>query len=139
VAVSQEAALTEVTVGSRCLLADFPRGARPGEALHAIFEHSPFIEGTAEQRHEVIERELERRGIKSVNAMGVSRAIEEVLETPFQGHRCREPILLGQLKAADRISEMEFHFPVGTAEHRLSAARLARALGYKELPPGAPR
>jgi len=34
---------------------------------------------------------------------------------------------------------MEFHFPIGRADHRLSAARLARALGHKDLPPGAPR
>src|SRR5690606_39835761 len=46
----------------RILLAEFPRGAGPGDALHAIFERVPFAEGDAEARRAIVREVLLTRG-----------------------------------------------------------------------------
>ncbi len=129
---------TAVADEKRCVLADFPRGARPGDALHAVFEFSPFAEGTAEERRSVAERELSRRGFDVGLVDAVATSMEDVLRTPLESQRTPSPILLGQLHPQDRAPEMEFSLPVGSPERRLSPGRLARALGFEDEPPGAP-
>ncbi len=120
------------------VLADFPRGARPGDALHAVFEHSPFSEGNREVRREVAQRELVRRGFDASLVDSVAASVEDVLKTPILSERTTTPILLGQLGPRDRAPEMEFSVPVGSPERLLSPGRLAKALGFREDPPGAP-
>ena len=116
---------------SRVVLADFPRGPGPGEALHALFECSPFSEGDAAARQEVVARELGRRGIGSQHLEAALASLEDVLATPLLPSGFR----LGQLKRTERRAELEFSLPVGASEARLSASALARALGHGG-PPG---
>ncbi len=134
-----ELALGSTSVSDkRCVLADFPRGARPGDALHAVFEFSPFAEGTPEDRRIVAARELSRRGFDAALFDAVSESVEDVLRVPMSIDSVSSPIVLGDLGPEDRAPEMEFSLPVGSAERRLSPARLARALGFEEDAPGAP-
>lgn len=122
----------------RSVLAEFPRGARPGDALHAVFELSPFAEGTPQERLDVAHRELSRRGFGKDLVAAVALSVEDVLKTPLPSDRASAPILLGELGRNDRAPEMEFSIPVGGPEKLLSPARLVRALGYEEEPPNAP-
>lgn len=123
---------------TRCALADFPRGARPGDALHAMFEFSPFAEGSAEQRQLVVERELAKRGFEGDDIQGAQKGLEEALMARIELVESNRSMSLGELTPTQRRPEMEFSLPVGHGEARLSAARLARALGYIEAEANAP-
>lgn len=123
----------------RSVLAEFPRGARPGDTLHAVLELSPFAEGSASERLEVVERELSRRGFEKSLVDSVATSVEHVLQTPLLSDRVSAPILLGRLSRQDRAPEMEFSIPVGAPGNMLSSSRLVRALGFEEEPPNAPR
>jgi exodeoxyribonuclease V beta subunit len=108
----------------RVLLADFPRGAGPGEALHAIFENIDFAEGLATAREPVFERELTRRGLSLEHLPACRAAVPAILDTQlFEGFS------LGQLRRANKRPELEFSLPVGRENAPLSAQRLAEALG----------
>ncbi|HSC89771.1 MAG TPA: exodeoxyribonuclease V subunit beta [Polyangiaceae bacterium] len=112
----------------RVVLADFPRGAGPGEALHAVFETSDFAEGSPEQRRERVVLELARRGIAEEHVDATALGIEQVLQTQFGD----AGVQLGALTRRTRRAEMEFAFPVAGADSRLSASSLADALGLGE-------
>lgn len=132
---------TESTVLERSVLADFPRGPRPGDALHAVFEFSPFAEGTPEERAQVAQRELEKRGFSGEDVHAAALCLEDVLKTPLdfgEGHGLAPGFSLGDLTPVHRAPEMEFSLPVGRPDKRLSAERLARALGAPDLAANAP-
>jgi exodeoxyribonuclease V beta subunit len=122
----------------RSVLSEFPRGARPGDALHAVFELCPFAEGTPGQRLECAQKELSLRGFGAESAESVAQCVEQVLKTPLPSERVRTPILMGALTLQDRAAEMEFSLPVGSPARLLSPGRLARALGFEEESPHAP-
>ncbi len=92
-------------------LADFPRGAGPGEALHAILEQ---IDYTQESGHPatraVVTRELGRAGLDPALAPPVLEALERLRLTPFGGPlgRCR----LADLEREQRLNEMSFDLPL---------------------------
>ena len=123
---------------TRSLLADFPRGARPGDALHAMFEFSPFAEGSPEQRAEVVERELAKRGFGEAEILVAKPALEEILQASFVPTGSTQVFSLAALGSRVRRPEMEFSLPVGSHDSRLSTARLARVLGFIEPDPQAP-
>lgn len=112
----------------RCVLADFPRGAQPGEALHSAFEFSPFSPDEFSRRQLVIEEQLTRHGISSAQVQVAKRAIEDVLLTEFKGYNCHSSICLQRISLRDRMSEMEFNLPVGAGNMRLTVERLYEAL-----------
>lgn len=118
-----------------CTLENFPRGAGPGDALHAAFEHCGFAESKSEERREVVSHELSKRGFSQEHIEALQKNIEEVLLVPLALNNSPvqiAPCALGSLGTSKRVAEMEFNFAVGSSSHRLSAARLARALGYEE-------
>lgn len=123
---------------TRSLLADFPRGARPGDALHAMFEFSPFASGESEQRAKVVERELGKRGFGKAESLSAAAALEEILQATFVPAGATQSLSLAALGPQVRRAEMEFSLPVGSHDARLSSARLARALGFVEPSPNAP-
>lgn len=135
-----EAAAARETGGEdRCLLADFPRGAKAGDALHAVLEHAPFAEGDAAQRQLGVAAELGKRGFSKEQCSLFAQALEDVLVTPLGGSPASdEPFCLLDLKRERRVPEMEFSLPVGHTEHRLSVSRLCRALGFEKDPGNAP-
>ncbi len=120
---------------TRAVLADFPRGARPGDALHALFEYSPFAEGTAEERSEVVTRELQKRGFSDEHLETARLSLEDVLrvdlavKSPLDADQ--KSFTLGDLMSSDRSCEMEFSLPVGDLHNRLSPSSLARSLGHE--------
>jgi len=92
-------------------LADFPRGAGPGEALHAILERIDY----QQQSHHpttvtVVARELERAGLDSSLESPLLEGLERLRLTPFGGP-------LGSFRLADlpleqRLTEMNFDLPL---------------------------
>ncbi|WP_232756312.1 UvrD-helicase domain-containing protein [Vulcanococcus limneticus] len=92
-------------------LADFPRGAGPGEALHAILEQ---IDYRQESGHPgtvaVVNRELGRAGLDLALAGPLLEGLERLRLTPLGGP-------LGQFRLADleqrqRLNEMNFDLPL---------------------------
>ena len=122
--------------GEALPLAEFPRGAGPGELLHAVFEHAPW-EGNAEERRSVVEREVRRHGFDARHAPSLCRALDDVLATPLTDvSGDGAPWTLGEVPRAARVTEMEFVVPVSRANegHLLTAERLARALSNAPEP-----
>ncbi len=113
---------------STVILAEFPRGAGPGDFLHAVFENAPFAEGDPEARRRVVQSELGRHGFDAEWAPTVVASVEQVLSTPLASDD--ESLRLGNLARHERVAEMEFTLPVSraTEEGPLSAERLGRAL-----------
>lgn len=123
----------------RCILADFPRGPRPGEALHSILEHCGFAPEQSAERREVALGELRRSGIAETHLETVHQSIEHVLQAPLSVHGSEYTFCLAQIAESDKYSEMEFNLLAGSSAssgplgQRVSAQRLAAAL--LDLPP----
>ncbi len=109
----------------RVVLADFPRGARSGDALHAILERVPMKEGTVDQRRSIVVDELQKRGFDADHESAVSEAIEDLLSS----------LRLLDLDRENRIPEMEFNLRIGEANTLLSGGMLRRALMGTEADP----
>lgn len=98
----------------RGVLADFPRGARPGDALHAMFEHCLPAQSDEEQAR-IAARELSKRGFFAAQISAATECLRDVLRTPLPAWEATAPIVLRELSPAARVPEMEFAFPVGLA------------------------
>ncbi len=88
-------------------LADFPRGAAPGDCLHRILEQLDYRQdaGSATNR-ETVERELERAGLGDQAIEPLGRGLDQMLATP-----CGGPLgafHLGLLERQERLNEMNF-------------------------------
>ncbi len=118
-----------------CVLSAFPRGARPGEALHGIFETCSFSSDDVEARKIIVEQQLARYGIAAHHAQAAQQSVEDVLHTPFGTPLFAKPSRLSELSSADRLAEMEFNLPVGSKRARLSSDRLADSLSSSGLSP----
>ena len=108
-------------------LAAFPRGARPGELLHAIFEHSNF--GDPDSIAAVSRDKLEAYGYPPMPDLAA--ALEAVMRTPLSDAGPR----LEQIRVDRRLDELEFSLPVRERGRELSAARLGRVLTEHGRPP----
>jgi exodeoxyribonuclease V beta subunit len=99
---------------------ELTRGTRAGHFLHALFERLDFAAGTpAEVRGAALEL-LGRYGLERRWEPVVSRTVERVLDTPLDGTGLR----LRGVERAQRLDELEFHFPLAA----LSPVDLHRAL-----------
>ncbi|MEZ5445278.1 MAG: exodeoxyribonuclease V subunit beta [Gammaproteobacteria bacterium] len=94
----------------------FPRGARAGSCLHAIFEHIDFRAGEETDWRQVVARELNRHGYALQWESVLLRMLADVLNTPLDGDRLR----LARVAGGQRVNELEFHYPL----HRLDAREL---------------
>lgn len=117
-------------VESRSLLADFPRGAKPGDALHWALEQMPMGEGNEAARALAVRAALLPRGFSEEHVLAAEKALAQVFETPL-GLEQGAPRLIG-LGARERKAEMEFSLPVGKTGVRLSSKRLAESLGLSD-------
>ncbi|KYN87359.1 exodeoxyribonuclease V subunit beta [Vibrio cidicii] len=98
---------------------NFPRGARPGTFLHALFEEVEFTEpATSEHNTQVISALMAQEQIDSDWLPVLQRLIDTVLETPLDGKALR----LRDKAPSQRLVEMEFFLPIEV----LSAAALNR-------------
>ena len=122
------AALPEGIVVDGIALDGFPRGAGPGDALHAMLERFPFAGGSPDARQDIVQVELGRRGFDSVHAPNLGRCLGAALEVPLTP----SGICLGDLDVQDCARELEFSLPVcGQTQDGPSASRLlsAEAMG----------
>ncbi|MCP9886436.1 UvrD-helicase domain-containing protein [Cyanobium sp. ATX 6A2] len=92
-------------------LADFPRGAGPGEALHRILEQLDYSHSPATpQALALIRQELERAGLAAELAQPLAGALERLRLTPFGG--ALGGFRLAGLAPAQRLNEMHFDLPL---------------------------
>ncbi len=111
----------------------FPAGAEAGNLFHRILEKVDFRD--REGWEEAVARTLGEQGFGPEWKEKVLQALGEIVETPlFAGGPALEAI-----PRERRLSEMEFLFPCGRGEERVTAARLSRAFageGGRALPEG---
>lgn len=87
----------------------FPRGAQAGTYLHYVFEHADFPSAQGPELQKLVEESLAAHGYADSWRTAVLSMMQEVLDTPLAPvSNCR----LRDLSAADRLNEMNFHFPV---------------------------
>lgn len=129
-------------------LAEFPRGPKPGELLHAILEkvarqESRGSKGQITPLPQLVEGELRRHGFEGTHLPVVLQAIEEVLATPFLGP---PDATFRAVLAGACVPEMEFTVPVASAlvsavrgaeggEGGLTARRIAKVFAEETAAP----
>ncbi|HEY6728153.1 MAG TPA: PD-(D/E)XK nuclease family protein, partial [Polyangiaceae bacterium] len=114
-------------LGEPVALAEFPKGARTGELLHAILEHADFTSPASLEAQVTVE--LQRYGLAADEWSNmVLSALSNVLATRLSS---TSELELSKLTPRQRVSEMEFTLPLGAQRGSrargalLSAARLA--------------
>ncbi|MDF2181997.1 exodeoxyribonuclease V subunit beta [Neptuniibacter sp. CAU 1671] len=118
--VSGENAAVEPVQQSAHTIFTFPKGAKAGTCLHALFEEISFERFETDKDSEILSRQLEVNGYGPEWLPVVSRLVQDVLACPLDGADLR----LGHLADADRRVEMEFMFPV----QGVSAAALEQVI-----------
>ncbi|HRX69821.1 MAG: exodeoxyribonuclease V subunit beta [Candidatus Competibacteraceae bacterium] len=90
-------------------LFSFPRGARAGTCLHAIFERLDFSQQDRERLEKLVERTLTGHGLEAEEwTPVVANWVERVLATPLDGSELRlEAVTLDR-----RLNELEFYYPL---------------------------
>ncbi len=87
----------------------FPRGARAGVCLHAIFERLDFTQRDRERLEALVQRALAGHGFDAAEwTPTVADWVERVLATPLDESGLR----LGAITSAQRINELEFTYPL---------------------------
>ena len=98
----------------------FPKGARAGSCLHALFENWDFQTTDAAWQQQ-IENTLNAFGIDIAWRSVINEWLIEVVNTPLDE---AESLRLSAVERSQRLDEMAFYFPV----NQLSAKRLATCL-----------
>ncbi|MCB1821285.1 MAG: exodeoxyribonuclease V subunit beta, partial [Candidatus Competibacteraceae bacterium] len=99
----------ELAVTPRLDTFNFPRGARAGNCLHAIFERLDFSQHNRERLENVVERALTGHGLAAGEwTPVVADWVERVLATPLDGCALR----LSGITLDRRLNELEFYYPV---------------------------
>ena len=111
---------TPVIAASRDIFA-FPRGARSGVCLHAIFERLDFSQCDRERLETLVNRTLAGHGIDAAEwTPTIADLVERVLATPLDD----SGLTLGSVTAERRLNELEFTYPLA----QLRADTLRRVL-----------
>ena len=121
-----------IPAGDLVVLHAFPRGPRPGEMLHKVFEDIDF--GAAEPEiAEVAARSLERFQVAPPAEWKdlLARAVREALKTPLRapGSAPEAVFTLSDVPREKRLNELEFIFPVGPESSAADARLTPKALG----------
>ena len=88
---------------------DFPRGARAGTCLHAIFERVDFTQRDRSRLEELANRTLAAHGLDATTwTPVVADLVERVLDTPLDASGLR----LATVAPERRLCEMEFYYPL---------------------------
>ncbi len=116
----------EEALGSRVLLADFPKGRHAGICLHEIFEHLEF---TRTDDHEPLVAEtLHRHGFDAdVWTKTVTASVAQILHAPLG---LGAPAL-SALTREQRLDELEFTFPVRSRQTPFDAQSLSDAMATR--------
>jgi exodeoxyribonuclease V beta subunit len=130
--VDEEPASAAIPEGERVLLHAFPKGARPGEMLHKVFEDIDFS---------ATEAVIAAAAAVSLDHFQVAppdewkdllgRAVREALETPLRapGSAGAAVFTLRDVPREKRLNELEFIFPVGPESRAPERRFTAKALG----------
>ncbi|MBC8316620.1 MAG: exodeoxyribonuclease V subunit beta [Desulfobulbaceae bacterium] len=96
----------------------FPRGAGAGTFMHDLLEHLDFgdIASGAEHVRDSIGRKLQQYGYAVEWSDAILGMLQNVVHTPLVSG---EPgLLLGRVRAEQRLTELEFYFPLALSEKR---------------------
>ncbi|MEN8179396.1 MAG: exodeoxyribonuclease V subunit beta [Pseudomonadota bacterium] len=107
----------------------FPRGARPGTCLHAIFEELDFTLGSPPEVERLVESTLDAYGIEQRWQPVIVDMLRSVVSTPLNA----EGLVLKNITGHQRINEMEFYYPIQKLEPKLLES-LARKHGFARSP-----
>lgn len=107
--------------GPKVILADFPKGARPGTMLHAIYELSDFTDPDRAALQAVAEDRLHRFGFDAAEwGALVAEGLDASLDTPLHGVSPGDPapLTLRQVPQRKRLNELPFVIPVAHHRHQ---------------------
>ncbi|MBS1223222.1 MAG: exodeoxyribonuclease subunit beta [Proteobacteria bacterium] len=89
----------------------FPRGARAGTCLHALFERLDFTQRDRERLESLVSRTLTGHGLDAAEWTPTAVDwVERVLATPLDG----SGLMLATVAPERRLNELEFTYPVGS-------------------------
>jgi len=88
----------------------FPKGTRAGIFFHDVFEHLDFAENCREERIELVSNKLKEYRFESKWQETVCTMVDNVLSAAI----CMNNItlMLSSVQCRNRITEMEFYFPL---------------------------
>ncbi|MCT0225669.1 UvrD-helicase domain-containing protein [Synechococcus sp. CS-1328] len=97
-------------------LAEFPRGAGPGDTLHRILERLDYRQPTDTPASvAVVQQELERAGLAPELQPNLLAGLEQLRQTPLGGEL--GSFRLADLPLAERLNEMSFDLPLAIEPH----------------------
>ncbi len=102
----------------------FPRGARPGSCLHAIFEDIDFTDTGGGLLQQVVSEKLAAYGFDEIWGPAVSDMVGNVLNSELE-----EGVSLGRVTPAKRFVELEFYYPLAPV-HGQGLASLLQQHGF---------
>ena len=109
----QEAAVAEplpVVIGEPSGIFAFPKGARAGTLLHEIFESLDFAGTDSSATANLVAGKLRDHGFELYWQETLCQMIRKVLAAPLLPRR--RDFTLSSLNMKDRLSELEFYFPL---------------------------
>lgn len=106
----------------RSAIMDFPAGVKAGVLIHDILERLDFSSTDVAARRLLIGNSLERHGFDAEWSDPLLTMTDRILRLPLPG--AEAPFTLASLAPGDRISELEFFFPL----RFVSAPRLREVL-----------
>ncbi len=116
-------------------LADFPRGAKPGDFLHRVLEVYDF-QSDAAALSEIVREQLALSGFEAHWEPVVVDALQYVVRAPLS--QSTPELSLFSIPKARRLNELEFTFPVRSSVEEgaaISSAELASVLARHPEPP----
>ena len=108
-----------------------PAGARTGDCLHQILERFDFANADPNATTALVKQQLQAFGLgDGQHVTAVSEMLERLRQTPLDSEN--PAFTLARVSRAQRLSEMEFHFPTGA----LDAEQLVKLIrANKSFPP----
>jgi exodeoxyribonuclease V beta subunit len=110
----------------------FPRGARAGTFFHDLFEHLDFRDPSISSRQKLVETKLVQYGYELSWTEIVCEMVDKVLKAPLDPER--RDFSLALIGNEDRLSELEFYFPLNA----LPVEAVRKLLGRGEEPQEVP-
>lgn len=126
-------ALTEGALGAPSPMADLPGGTSFGSLVHHVLEHLDWHSPRAADESALAERllsattdALQRFSLATVTPHALSQALLPSLLTPLG--QLTDGRALADIPVTDRLSELDFEFPLGTAASTTRLADVAALL-----------
>jgi exodeoxyribonuclease V beta subunit len=121
---------TVITAGPRSPMADLPGGTSFGSLVHEVLErldwHAPTREELDQRLLAATTAAAQRFSLSGVDAAALAAGLKPSLLTPLG--RLTDGAALADVAIADRLSELDFEFALGTAESRTTLADVATLL-----------